>query len=761
MRASAWGPAALVYTILAAVLGRDVLARLGTAIANDPGDPLLTAAILHWNATHLPWSEAWWQFPIYYPTRDALAFSEHLLGLSVIASPIAWITGNPLASYNLTLLLTFPLCAMAMFALVYYLTRSVPAAFLAGLAYGFTPYRVSNLPHIQMLASFWAPLALLGLHAFLDSGKRRWLVVFGAGWALQAAANWYSLILFSVLVGLWVAWFVILQRRWRALGAIAVSTFVAAIPLLPIVYKYLSVHAHHGFVRSVGEMREYSADVAAVLCAPSNLTFWGWVRVACRGEGELFPGVALFALFVLALVMTLRASRGDGATATVSRSSRTIAVITRLLLGVAAVYALIVAVVLIAGPWRIEAGFIRLSASDIDKPLLVALTAGVAALLLSLAAHAARRPASAMAFYLFAAVVTWLLALGPTVTLMGEQSGRPGPFVLIQALPGVAGLRVPARFWLMTGICLATVAGLVTASLLRRANARTMAGATVIGGLALLADSWTGGIPAQPPPAPVPDARLLQNGLVLTLPIEPFPDIASTWRAATGGWTSVNGYSGYAPNYYTALSLAAKSGDAAMFTPFQRERDLHVIVPDDAPALKAVVAGQPGAVMTARGQGSTQYRLPRRTEGLPPRVGTALPVVASRSDCASETVRLAFDDDETSKWDCLKAPESHWLTVDVGRSLPVAAVAYSVGSYGWNVPGALAIETSVDGTVWEMARQGSILAELIDGGLADPARLRAVLPFTPREARYVRVRPVGQQPDFGWFVAELDVLSAP
>src|SRR5688500_5047118 len=200
---------------------------------------------------------------------------------------------------------------MAMYALVHYLTRSGAAAFLAGLAYGFAPYRMSNLPHIQMLASFWAPLALLGLHVYVDTGKPRWLAVYGAAWALQAAANWYTLILFSVFVGLWVLWFVVAPRNWRALGMIAAATVAASVPLAPIVYRYLTVHAYHGFARGVAEMHAYSADVAAVLCAPSSLTFWGWIRVACRSEGELFPGVALFALFVAALLVTLRKGRRD------------------------------------------------------------------------------------------------------------------------------------------------------------------------------------------------------------------------------------------------------------------------------------------------------------------------------------------------------------------------------------------------------------------------------------------------------------------
>ena len=122
----------LVYTIITMVIGRDVLAHLGSTIANDPGDPLLTAAILKWNATHVPLTDAWYQFPIFYPTRDTLTFSEHLLGLSVIASPIYWLTGDLVITYNLVLLLTFPLCAMAMYALVYRLTGSAAGAFVAG-----------------------------------------------------------------------------------------------------------------------------------------------------------------------------------------------------------------------------------------------------------------------------------------------------------------------------------------------------------------------------------------------------------------------------------------------------------------------------------------------------------------------------------------------------------------------------------------------------------------------------------------------------
>jgi hypothetical protein len=782
-RASGWAASALIYTVITAFLGRDVLAQLGSSIANDPGDPLLTAAVLHWNAHHLPWSDAWWQFPIFHPTRDTLAFSEHLLGVSVIAAPIAWITGNPLTAYNLTTLLTFPLCALAMYALVYYMTRSSAAAFLSGLAYGFAPYRMSNLPHIQMLASFWAPLSLLGLHGFLDavshtgprgspareegSGEagrvpRRsalwWLAMAGACWALQAAANWYTLVLFSVLIGLWVLWFVIVPGRWRALAMIAAAAVVSSIPLAPIVYKYLTVHAFHGLERTVGEMRIYSADVAAVLCAP-NLAFWGWLRVACRGEGELFPGVALFGVFVVALISTLRGGRFRGSSTHRPRVDRGLVFLSRALAAVAGAYGLVMLSVILAGPWQIDAGLVRVSASDIDKPLLIALAAGAIAVLLRLAMDARRRSPSIISFYLFAAIATWALALGPTLILMGEISGRPGPFALLQALPGVSGLRVPARFWLMTLICLSVVAGLVLAELIARARPQVRRALLAVAACALLADGWIVRIPARAAPLPVPDASALQGGIVLQLPIDPYPDMATTWRAVTGGWRSVNGYSGYLPSYYTTLSLAAKAGDEGMFAPFRRNGDLHVVVADDQPALKALVERQPGVTRTAQGHGSTQYRLPQVSERPAGEPGRGAAIRSAASACAAGQIALVLDGDPATRWDCSQSPDSYWLTIDLGAAVPITGVVYGLGPYTWNPPSQLEIATSVDGDRWMTARRGSILRELIEGGLADARSLHAVLRFPPQEARYLRIRPVDQPEEFVWWVSEIDVLT--
>jgi hypothetical protein len=272
----------------------------------------------------------------------------------------------------------------------------------------------------------------------------------------------------------------------------------------------------------------------------------------------------------------------------------------------------------------------------------------------------------------------------------------------------------------------------------------------------LLADGWMAGIPAQPLPPAVPDPARLRNQIVLQLPVEPYPDIATTWRAVTGGWITVNGYSGYAPNYYNALTAASRLADDTMFGPLRRGHDLHVVVADDAADLKASVERQPGVVKTAEARGFSQYRLPR-IEPPPIAVTRTIPPAAVRSDCGSANLAAAHDGDERTRWECLEDSAIHGLIVDLGAPAVVTAVAYSVGPEAWTLPTEMLVEASNDAVAWQTLRSGSILGAAITGGLADPQALRVVLPFPAQTARYVKLRPVNQAEGFGWFVSEVEV----
>ena len=158
----------LLYAALAALYTWPLLWNVGSRIAGSVGDPLLNASIRWWNATTVPLSAAWWNQPQFYPAEDVTTFTENLLGVSVLASPIYWITGNPLTTYNLAVFLTWPLSAFMAHVLAQGLSERRDAGFVAGIAYGFSIHRAAQMGHLQMLASFWIPLALLALHFYFE-----------------------------------------------------------------------------------------------------------------------------------------------------------------------------------------------------------------------------------------------------------------------------------------------------------------------------------------------------------------------------------------------------------------------------------------------------------------------------------------------------------------------------------------------------------------------------------------------------------------
>src|SRR6266550_7907362 len=56
-----------IYLLLTGVYTWPLLRNLGSRVPSDPADPVLTASVLWWNATTLPFSPQWWNAPHYYP----------------------------------------------------------------------------------------------------------------------------------------------------------------------------------------------------------------------------------------------------------------------------------------------------------------------------------------------------------------------------------------------------------------------------------------------------------------------------------------------------------------------------------------------------------------------------------------------------------------------------------------------------------------------------------------------------------------------
>ena len=68
---------------------------------------------------------------IFHPAPSSLAFSEHFLGYVPLFAPAWLLTGNAVLASNVVIVLTFPLCALATYALARRFVAPAPA-FLAG-----------------------------------------------------------------------------------------------------------------------------------------------------------------------------------------------------------------------------------------------------------------------------------------------------------------------------------------------------------------------------------------------------------------------------------------------------------------------------------------------------------------------------------------------------------------------------------------------------------------------------------------------------
>ena len=523
-----------IHVVITLALFRDLLPALGAHLFGDLGDPLLNTAILAWNARVAPLTSAWWNFPSFAPLSGVTAWTEHLLGVYPLTSPIVWMTGNAVLAYNVLQLLSPPLNGLCTFLLVREVTGSAVGGFVGGLAFAFAPFHGEHATHIQLVTAYGMPLALYGLHAYLRTRSRAALAWFGIGWLSALLSSAYLLVFFPMLVLLWCVWF-LRSQAWRAWAAIAVTALVAALPIVPLLWGYYVRQRAYAFARSYDELQAFSASLVALAGIPHRSVLWRGVLPGTFYEASLFPGMAIAILVVIALL------------ARVGPSER--------------------------------------------------------------AAEEAHVRRACVLFYVVAAVVMWSLAIGPEPTWSGGSAPVYGPYWLLLHAPGAQSIRVPARAWLVSTMCLAVCAGAGAADLAGRRRLRWV---VLPLALVIVAEGWfvdrTFAVPA-----PDRDARIPAHATVLDLPLYPgYENAVPQYFAVLSGYRAINGYSGYEAPHVGPLRDALGQHRSAALNVFRRRGDLYVLVrpPVDRPLVEWLESQPAVAPMEPAGE-VRLYRLPR------------------------------------------------------------------------------------------------------------------------------------------------------
>jgi F5/8 type C domain len=758
----------LVYLGLTIALTAPLILSVGTVIPSDPGDPALNTWILWWNAHAMPYTATWWNAPAFFPVPGSLAFSEHLLGLSLLSTPIQWLGGGPQLAYNIVFLLTFPLCAFGAYLLARELTGREDAAFIAGLLFGFAPYRIAHLPQIQCLAAFPMPFALLGLHRYLRDPRKRWLALFGAGWLLQAACNGYYMLFFAVVVGAWMIWFATPVPAWRTFAAILAAWVVASLPLAPLLLQYRTIHEGFGFTRDFGTIRDFGADVGGLLNAARALTFWGWLHVYKRAEGELFPGLTIAVLLAAGCVMpafapSVSAQRGRPSRWTLFR---------RVLFCLSVATALIALSALLAGPWRLRMfGWQWFSVANPVKPLTYALGLGVALALTGPRLRQAWSSRSVLGFYSVSAFLTWLFSLGPAPTLLGKPLMYRGPYALLMLLPGFNALRVPARFWMMTTLCLAVVGAMVFDALAARVGSKRLMAAAIVA-VGVLADGWVTGFPLAKAPAvwqvercsPDLERSGPSRSALLELPLgDPFRDVAAMYRSMSHARPVVNGYSGYFPPHYAALRFGLSLRDDDVLTQLASHGATDVVIDaatDEDGRWRRYVTSHAGVQVVCSDEGRTLYRLPSPPALPSAAKGGPLPIAALRASVNDGDVKYMIDNDRTTRWQSGPQTDRTVMNIDLGTERSISGVQLLLGPFVEDFPRALSIEVLGSGAVWQQLYRGGAAGRAFVGAFEAPKDVPLTFEFAPVSARYVRLRLLANDDTYYWSVAELKVLGS-
>jgi hypothetical protein len=737
------------YSALTLIITYPLAVHIGTRVPHDLGDPILSTIILWWNAHQTPLTTAWWNGPFFWPASSTLALSDHRLGESLLASPLQWAGLGTLTAYNITLLATFPACALAAHWLAHTLTGRHDAATVAGLAYGFSPYRFAHIEHLELLAAFGMPIALVALHRYMRERRPAWLIVLSGALFLQALLCSYYVLFFVVMLGLWIVWF----ARWRdapAVAAIGAACAIAAVAVSPIAFHYLGVHKQYGLARGINDIVTLSADVTSVVTAPPLSALWGRTSVLNDPERQLFPGLTVLLLVAVATVAAL-----------VSRPHATGRRGMTSLLAISLVFGLVAASAIWLGPWRIG----RLSVGTWFKPFSLAFYALAAALLVSPPVRAAYRRQSAFAFYVLAAVLLFVFSWGPKPQFLHQQFLYESPYAwLMQLSVFREGVRVPARFAMPAILALSTAAALAYARLAPRGPRGLILAGLV--SLAIVADSWIVPLQMFAPPERWPDAigRLGATASV-ELPLgDTMRDIAAMYRGMAAGLPIANGNSGYAPPHYRALTLALASNDDTALEPLAARGPIVAVVDRTAPQSDERLAWLRASPIAVEAGSSGEFTW-----------FVVKPVARPERRCSSETVPIVAARDWWGPMSVAplvdRANETFWISgdgqqkgdlleVDFGRVAQPCAVRLGLGARPHWYPNSLSVAASTDALAWTTVLNRKMGGDAVQGALDAPLDVKLDLALGRVSARYLRLRLEADRPEAPWIVTELTVAAS-
>jgi len=329
VRGLAWTAIAAAYSILTSIYLRPIWRVGGDRLTPSLDDPLFNLYVLKWSVHQIRMGlPDLWNANLFYPTRGAFVLSDHLMGPAAQLALFLKLVPNAIAGYNFLLFTSFVASALAVCWICRRAGLGWTAAVLAGWMFAFSPFRVSQISHIQLLIAQWFPLALWFWDRLLAERTVKNAALFLLFYGLHVTGGCYlAYMIHFPLAALFLNRLpsqgreILAVRSLRLL--VPVGVLAGAVALF-VFLPYATLSKSLGTSRTDEEIRQFGATPASYL-SPSryNLYFGAGGRGVLRSmigahakdflrsENALFAGFLPTLLFAVGAVVAWR-RRGTG-----------------------------------------------------------------------------------------------------------------------------------------------------------------------------------------------------------------------------------------------------------------------------------------------------------------------------------------------------------------------------------------------------------------------------------------------------------------
>ena len=283
-------------------------------IAGGKYDPLFIAYVVDWVGESVFTGDLW-NPPFFYPEKNVLAYSDHLVGLGILFLPLRILSDSPGLLANTILFLAFLLTGLTTYMWLKDLFADDWASAAGAIGFSFASWRMVQLSHPQLLFIPFLPLFLL-ISRRTDSDQTSYLLLWSASalLALQTLCTPSLAIYFIPLVAMWTLLRALLSRS-ASLKLWGKQALLFSLPVgvnLPLAFRYWATTDGQSFTRSLAEVRSFSAQWIDWISAPRAHWLYSDVLDFTHGmERELFPGFIPAAVLVTGGVSLLFCSRSQ------------------------------------------------------------------------------------------------------------------------------------------------------------------------------------------------------------------------------------------------------------------------------------------------------------------------------------------------------------------------------------------------------------------------------------------------------------------